>query len=69
MVERLNRRVAALETKSRGAGLRVVVFSERRDGDFNLWRLANVAPLEAEGHRPMVVRIRYLSGEAAGVGG
>ena len=69
MVERLYRRVAALEVKSRGPGPRVVVFSERRDGDFDLWSRANVAPLEAEGHRPMVVRIRYLSGESAGATG
>ena len=62
MVERLNRRLSTLEAKSRGAGPRVVVFNERRDGDFDLWRLGNVAPLEAEGHRPLVVKIRYLSG-------
>ena len=65
MVERLNRRVAALETKSRGAGPRVVVFSERREGDFDRWRLANVAPLEAAEFRPLVVKIRYISAEFA----
>ena len=64
MVERLNRRVAALEVKLRGAGPRVLVYSQRRDGDFDRWRSENVAPVEAEGFRPLVVKIRHLSAEA-----
>ena len=60
MPEQLNRRLSTLEAKSRGAGPRVLVFTERRDGDFARWRSENVAPVEAEGHRPLVVKIRRL---------
>ena len=63
MVERLNRRLSTLEAKSRGAGPRMLVFVARTDGDFDRWRSENVAPLEAEGFRPLVVKIRCLSGE------
>ena len=61
MPERLDRRLSALEEKSRGDMPRLIVFNARTDGDYDQWRSENVVPLEVKGHRPLVVKIRHLS--------
>ena len=65
MPDAINRRLAALEAKKTDGLPKLLVFDELRDTDFETWRGTHVVPLEAQGHRPLVVILRRFSEKPA----
>ena len=61
MADAINRRLTVLEAKRTEGLPKALVFLQKLNGDYDEWHNAHVAPLEAQGHCPLIVIIRRFT--------